>query len=234
MPIPNLVEVASLIGDESRASILLCLLGGQALPANELARAARVTPQTASSHLAKLVAGGLLVTESYGRHRYYRLANPEVGLALEALNTIAAPRPVRSLRESDESRALRFGRTCYDHLAGEVGIALTDKMLELSLFRLEGRDFAVTPQGTQWFDDFGLNLEDIRRGRRHFARQCLDWSERRHHLAGALGAALAHRLLELQWLERAPQGRAIRVTSTGLMGFAQNLGITFNVTGKLI
>ena len=227
MTIPNLVEVASLIGDESRASMLMCLLGGKALPANELARAARVTPQTASSHLAKMVAGGLLVHESYGRHRYYRLANAEVGLALEALNTIASPKPVRSLRESDESRALRFARTCYDHLAGEVGVALTDKILELGLIRAEGRDFVVTLDGTEWFHEFGLDVEGIRRGRRHFARQCLDWSERRHHLAGALGAAFTNRLLELKWVERVLRGRAVRVTPAGFVGFERELRIKF-------
>ncbi|MDA8205803.1 MAG: helix-turn-helix domain-containing protein, partial [Thermaerobacter sp.] len=188
---------------------------------------ARVTPQTASSHLAKMVAGGLLVHESYGRHRYYRLANAEVGLALEALNTIASPKPVRSLRESDESRALRFARTCYDHLAGEVGVALTDKMVELGLIQVEGRDFVVTVDGSKWFHEFGIDVAGIRRGRRHFARQCLDWSERRHHLAGALGAALTNRLLELTWVERVARGRAVRVTSAGFVGFERELRIKF-------
>ncbi|MCY0909502.1 MAG: winged helix-turn-helix domain-containing protein [Sulfobacillus thermotolerans] len=231
MTVPNLVEVASLIGDESRAAMLLCLLGGKALPASELARAAHVTPQTASSHLAKMVAGGLLVHESYGRHRYYRLASIEVGLALEALNAVASPKPIRSLRESEESRALRFARTCYDHLAGEVGVALTDKMGELGLVRSQGRDFVVTLNGTQWFREFGIDVEDLGRSRRHFARQCLDWSERRHHMAGALGAALTNRLTELKWVERAPVGRAVRITPSGLMGFEEELGIRFSIGG---
>jgi len=226
MATPNIVEVASLIGDTSRASMLMGLLSGKALPASELARAARITPQTASSHLAKMVEGGLLVYESYGRHRYYRLANPEVGQALEALNAIAPPNPVRSLRESDQSKALQFARTCYDHIAGEVGVAFTDRLLELDVMREDERDFVVTTDGTSWFREFGIELDGIRPGRRHFARQCLDWSERRHHMAGALGAAVTNRLFDLGWIERIPGGRAIRVTSEGSMGLSKQIGLT--------
>jgi DNA-binding transcriptional ArsR family regulator len=224
---PNIVEVASLIGDPSRAAMLMSLLSGRALPASELARAARVTPQTASSHLAKMVEGGLLLHESYGRHRYYRLASAEVGQALEALNAIAAPKPVRSLRESDQSKALHFARTCYDHIAGEVGVALTDRMLALGIISEDRRDFVVTTDGAKWFRDFGIDLDEIRRGRRHFARQCLDWSERRHHTAGALGAAVTSRLFNLGWIDRIPGGRAIRVTEHGFRGLSQEFGITF-------
>lgn len=226
MATPNIVEVASLIGDTSRAAMLMCLLGGKALPASELARAARVTPQTASSHLAKMVEGGLLAQEAYGRYRYYRLASAEVAQALETLNSIAPPKPVRSLRESEQSKALHFARTCYDHIAGEVGVTLTDKMLELTLIAEVDRDFAVTDNGAKWFSDFGVNLNDIGRGRRHFARQCLDWSERRHHMAGALGAAVTCRLFEIEWIVRIPGGRAVRVTHNGLRGFKQELGIS--------
>ena len=228
MTIPNIVEVASLIGDASRASMLMCLLGGKSLPANELARAARITPQTASSHLAKMVEGGLLVHESYGRHRYYRLANSEVGQALEALNAIAPQKPVRSLRESDESRALHFARTCYDHLAGEVGVAWTDKMLQLVLLKEQERDFVLTAEGEQWFGDFGIDLDGIRGGRRHFARKCLDWSERRYHMAGALGAAVTSRLFDLGWIERILGGRAIRVTDRGFRGLEDKFGLTLS------
>jgi DNA-binding transcriptional ArsR family regulator len=226
MTTPNIVEVASLIGDTSRGAMLMCLLGGKALPASELARAARITPQTASSHLAKMVEGRLLVHESHGRHRYYRLASAEVGQALEALNSIAPPKPVRSLRESEQSKALQFARTCYDHIAGEVGVTLTDKMLELSLITKVDRDFVVTEDGANWFVDFGINLNSIGRGRRHFARQCLDWSERRYHMAGALGAAVTSRLFELEWIVRIPGGRAVRVTNSGFRGFEQELGIS--------
>jgi len=230
---PNIVEVASLIGDPSRAAMLLNLLGGKALPASELARAARITPQTASSHLAKMIEGGLLVHESYGRHRYYRLASAEVGHALEALNMIARPKPIRSLRESDHSKALHFARTCYDHIAGEAGVALTDRMLEIGLVEEAGQDFVVTPYGMKWFEGFGIPLEGPQKTRRHFARQCLDWSERRHHMAGALGAAVTGRLFELKWVERIPGGRALHVTHDGFLALERELGITFDGTSNL-
>lgn len=224
---PNIVEVASLIGDESRAAMLMCLLSGKALTASELARAAGVTPQTASSHLLKMLEGGLLLHESYGRHRYFRLATPEVGHALEALSTIARPKPIRSLRESDQSKALHFARTCYDHIAGEVGVTLTDRTLELGLILKKERDFVITADGARWFLDFGINLDEIRRRRRHFARRCLDWSERRYHLAGALGAAFMNRLFELGWIERASEVRALRITPVGYMEFEDKLGVSF-------
>ncbi|MED3500937.1 winged helix-turn-helix domain-containing protein [Brevibacillus agri] len=140
---PNIAEIASLIGEPSRVSMLVSLMGGKALPASELARLAKITPQTASTHLAKLVEGGLLQSESHGRHRYYRLASPEVAHAMEALLTIANPVPVRSLRESEQLRVLRYARTCYDHLAGEVGVALTQKMIELRLLEASGQDFVL-------------------------------------------------------------------------------------------
>lgn len=222
---PNIAEVASLIGDPSRAAMLMRLLGGRALPAGELAGAARIRPQTASAHLAKLVEGGLLVHESHGRHRYYRLASEEIGRALEALNAIAPLKPARSLRESEQSKALHFARTCYDHLAGEVGVALADRLLEMELVRADGPDFVVTQNGAKWFADFGIDLERIRKGRRRLACQCLDWSERRHHMAGGLGAAMTDRLFELGWIERTAASRAVRVTPEGFRGFARVLGL---------
>ena len=226
MSTPNIVEVASLIGETSRAAMLMCLLGGKALPASELARAARITPQTASSHLAKMVEGGLLVHETYGRHRYFRLASSEVGQVLEALNVIAPPKPSRSLRESDQSKSLHFARTCYDHIAGEVGVTLTDKFLDLGLLKEDGRNFVVTPNGEKWFGEFGITVMEIKNRRRHFARQCLDWSERRHHMAGTLGVAVTNRLFELGWIVRIPGGRAVHVTDAGFRGFEQELEIS--------
>ncbi|QQE79805.1 helix-turn-helix transcriptional regulator [Alicyclobacillus sp. SO9] len=222
---PNIVAVASLIGDPSRAAMLMNLLGGKALPASELARAARIKPQTASSHLSKLVNGGLLVQESYGRHRYYRLANAEAAEALETLNAIAPEKPIQSLRESYEAKALHFARTCYDHVAGELGVALTDKMLELGLVVEVGKDFQVTARGADRIEAFGIDLKEVKKTRRHFARRCLDWSERRHHMAGALGAAIANRMFELGWIARVPAGRALRVTDEGYAGLESELEI---------
>ncbi|MGO0062888.1 ArsR/SmtB family transcription factor [Brevibacillus fluminis] len=222
---PNLVEIAALIGDPSRIAILINLIDGKALPASELARCARITPQTASSHLAKLVEGQLLVCESYGRHKYYRLASPDVAHALEALSVIANPAPVRSLRESDQLKQLQYCRTCYDHLAGTVGVALTERLLALEYMEESGRDFVLRPEGKRHLHDFGVNVEEKPKSRRHFARQCLDWSERRHHLAGSLGASLTDRLFALKWIERQSAGRAARLTAAGREGFAAEFGL---------
>ncbi|MBE1445851.1 ArsR/SmtB family transcription factor [Paenibacillus sp. OAS669] len=217
---PNIVEVAALIGDASRVTMLSEMLGGKALPASELARIARITPQTASSHLAKLVEGGLLSMETSGRHRYYRLAGPEVAYALEALNAIATQKPSQSLKEYDRLKVLRYARTCYDHIAGEVGVRLTDQLLALGMIDRSGRDFVVSERGYERFRKFGIDVDNVKKERRHFARQCLDWSERRHHIAGSLGAAMTNRLFELEWIVRIPGGRAIRVTEAGLNGLA--------------
>jgi DNA-binding transcriptional ArsR family regulator len=220
---PDMAQVASLIGDPSRVAMLVSLLGGRALPASELALSAGVSPQTASSHLAKMVEGGLIVHESNGRHKYFRLASSEVGHALEALQAIAPPKPVRSLRESEQLRAMQFARTCYDHLAGKIGVALTDRLLELKFIAKSGKDFEISAEGKQRFMDFGVVVE--LKNRRCFARQCLDWSERRHHLAGSLGAALTRRLFEIQWIDNLPGGRAVRVTDAGIKGLTAEFGV---------
>ncbi|WP_199618261.1 ArsR/SmtB family transcription factor [Paenibacillus alkalitolerans] len=222
---PNITEIATLIGDPSRIAMLISLLGGKSLPAGELARAAQISPQTASSHLTKLVEGGLLVSEYYGRHKYFRLAGSEVAHALEALQAIAPSKPVRSLRESDRLKALHFARTCYDHLAGKIGVALTDKLMELKLIEQSGKDFILSEAGRKKLIAFGVEVDGTTGTRRHFARQCLDWSERRHHLAGSLGAALTRRLFELKWLEHLPDSRAVRVTEVGTRGFAEEFGL---------
>ena len=222
---PDLAEVAALIGDPSRAAMLLSLLGGKTLPAGDLARAARISPQTASAHLAKLLQGGLLIQEVCGRHKYFRLASSEVGQALEALQTISPAKPVRSLRQSDQLLALQFARTCYDHLAGKIGVALADRLLAMGLLEKSGKDYIVCEAGKAWLQDFGVDTEISPKSRRCFARQCLDWSERRHHLAGSLGAALTNRLFELRWIERLPDGRAVRVTGAGIKGLSAKFGL---------
>jgi DNA-binding transcriptional ArsR family regulator len=224
MTSPNLAEIASLIGDPSRAAMLVSLLGGKAMPASELARAARITPQTASTHLAKLLNGGLLIQQTMGRHKYFRLANSEVGQALEALQIISPPKPVRSLRESDQLHALQFARTCYDHLAGKIGVAFTDRLLELEFIEISGKEFVLSAEGKEKLSHFGVEVEMKAKSRRCFAYQCLDWSERRYHLAGSLGAALTKRLFELEWLERLPDGRAVYITPAGIKGLYEKFG----------
>jgi DNA-binding transcriptional ArsR family regulator len=222
---PNLAEVALLIGEPARATMLLALLGGQALPAGELAARAHVTPQTASAHLARLIAGGLVRVTSSGRHRYYRLSNGEVGAVLEALLTIAPARPVRSLRQSEEAKALRAARTCYDHLAGALGVAITQRLIARRLLVQEGEQYAITADGVDWLMGWEIDLEGLRRARRALAPACLDWSERHEHVAGALGAALTARLFERGWLLRVAGSRAVRLTPAGQAGLERELGI---------
>ncbi|KRF10159.1 ArsR family transcriptional regulator [Paenibacillus sp. Soil766] len=223
---PNVTETAQLIGDPSRLAMLLSLLEGKALPASDLARAARISPQTASSHLAKLVEGGLLLHENYGRHKYFRLANQEVAHALESLLAISPPKPIRSLRESDELNHLRHARTCYDHLAGKIGVALTDRLVDMRWLEESEKDYALSSEGKEKLQNWSVGIEVIPEKRRYFARQCLDWSERRHHLAGSLGSAITTRLFELKWIERLPNGRAVRVTNEGIQGLRSEFGLT--------
>lgn len=225
---PNVAEVAQLMGDPSRFAMLMSLLGGKALPASDLAHAANISPQTASSHLAKLVEGGLLIHETYGRHKYFRLANHEVAHALESMLAISPSKPVRSLRESDELDHLRYCRTCYDHLAGEVGVALTDRFISLGWLKESGKDYLLSPEGKENLRGWGVKIDNAARKRRHYARQCLDWSERRHHLAGYLGAAITDRLFELNWIERRPGGRAIKLNSQGIEGLSLEFGVQLN------
>ena len=223
----NVAQPAALIGDPTRAAILMALNDGRAQPASALAYAAGVTPQAASNHLAKLVEGGLLTVDSEGRHRYYRLAGPHVAQALEAL-ILLAPR-VRALDEprSPKARALRQARSCYDHLAGRLGVALTEALEArgfLSPSDVDPKAFVLTPEGLAALEELGVGIPRARRGVR-LARRCLDWTERRHHLAGPLGAALLARLLELGWLAHEPEGRALRITLEGRNGLAR-LGVS--------
>lgn len=222
---PNPTSVAALIGEPARATILMALLGGESLPATDLAYRCRLAPQTVSTHLARLVDGGLLSLERNGRHKYYRLASPQVGHALEALNVLARPQPVRSLRQSEEAVALRFARTCYDHLAGTVGVGVAQAMGRLGYIEESGTRFRLTADGSAWLTEFGIDPAALERSRRTFATQCLDWSERRHHIGGALGAAIANCFLELGWIARSSTSRAVRLTATGRIGLLKELDI---------
>jgi DNA-binding transcriptional ArsR family regulator len=232
----NIAFPAALIGDPVRAGILMALCDGRAHPATALARALRVSAQSASNHLARLVAGGLLTVEREGRHRYYRLSRPEVATALEALGCLAPATRQLDSTLSPQARLLRFGRSCYDHLAGQLGVAIAD-CLEDRRYLLVPRDdsklfltghpkhYALTDAGRQWFADLGIDTQTVSRGRRVLARRCLDWTERQHHLAGALGAALFSRLLELDWLRRGRTSRTVEVTAAGAGCFARYLDI---------
>ncbi len=220
--------VARLIGEPARAAMLDALLSGRALPAGELAKAAGVRPATASEHLRRLRAGGLVEVVRTGRHRYYGLAAPEVAEALEALSLLGGTaRPVRSLREARAAQAFTVARTCYDHLAGQVGVAVHDALVARSALAAGGDGYLLTGAGEELLGRLGVPVEDARRTRRRFARPCIDLTERRPHLAGALGAAVCTRTLELGWLVRRPaDGRALRLTDAGRDGLAGALGVT--------
>ena len=223
---PNISYIAKLIAEPTRAIILDCLMSGQALPASELAYMAKVSHPTISSHLAKLVEGNLLVMEQHGRHRYYRLTSKEVAEVIEKLGTIAPPVEIRSLRQSSQLKQVRFGRTCYDHLAGELGVKVTDALIEKEIVFLEDGLYAVTKKGKEWFLQFGINIEEANTKRRVFAKPCLDWSERRYHISGWLGSAIATRFFDNGWITRAEKNRAVQLTPKGINALENHFGIT--------
>lgn len=237
---------AELIGHPARAAMLRALVDGRALPMTMLAAEAGVAASTASAHLGRLVDGGLLVSHAQGRHRYYALASPRVARALEALATLAPPRPVRSLRAGTRAQALRRARTCYDHLAGHLGVAVMTALLERGALvggdghhdvtaatrdRLSApgadREYALTEGGRALLADLAVTLPT---SRRRTVAYCVDWTEQRHHLGGAVGAGLLARFDELGWVHRLErQPRAVDVTDAGRAGFARVFGIDTDV-----
>jgi DNA-binding transcriptional ArsR family regulator len=222
----RLARLAALLADETRSACLLALLDGRAWTAGELARHAGVAPSTLSEHLGRLVGGGLLAEERQGRHRYVRLADARVAQLVEDLAAQAGPgggetRP-RSLREAGAGSAMARGRTCYDHLAGRLGIAVTDALTERGLLR-QDTGFALTDAGVGWFGSAGIALD--RTSRRPRARACLDWTERRPHLAGVAGAALCRHALDAGWCVRIGSARAVQVTAAGERALSGLLGI---------
>ncbi|WBC16239.1 winged helix-turn-helix domain-containing protein [Micromonospora sp. WMMA1998] len=221
----GLAGLAALLADPTRAEFCLALLDGRAWTAGELARRAGVAASTASDHLTRLVRGGLLAEERQGRHRYVRLADPSVAQLLEDL-TARAPAPAtspRTLRAASAGAALAYARTCYDHLAGRLGVLLRDALLARGVLDRAG-GLALTPAGMSWLAEVGVPVEPLRAARRPLVRDCLDWTERRPHLAGALGAALCGRFLDLGWTARG-SGRAVRLTPAGRDGLAAALAL---------
>ncbi len=224
---PNAIAaIAALIGDPARANMLLALMGGQALTAGELASAASISPQTASGHLAKLCEEHLLSVEKQGRHRYFRLASHEVAQVMESLMSLTAQDQTRTVRTGPKEQALRQARVCYDHLAGQLGVALAERLGALGHLEWQDGTALITDKGKRFFCDFGLSLDTT--SRRPLCRTCLDWSERRPHLAGQLGAALLQRLFDLHWLERRPASRALIVTDKGLKGLHETFAIALS------
>jgi DNA-binding transcriptional ArsR family regulator len=226
MPIiaPQLAEVAQLVGDPGRANILSMLMDGRALTAGELAGVAGVTPQTTSSHLAKLVERQLLTVEKRGSRRFYRLATPLVAQMLESIMTVAVTGPQRFRPPSRIDGEMRRARTCYDHLAGELGVAVTDAMVDRRYIGLDADAGHVTAKGTDFLTGLGADLSTPASSRRIFCRPCLDWSERRPHLAGRVGAAIAGLAFERDWVRRRPRGRSVEITADGLAAFRSLFG----------
>lgn len=214
---PKIASVAALLGDPARANILTALMDGRALTASELAETAGVTLQTASGHLAKLESSNLLKAEKQGRHRYFRLSDPDVAEVLEGLMGLAQRTGAVRVRSGPRDPQLRQARLCYDHLAGERGVELFEGLLRHGLIH-DAESPSLTEEGRGFFTAFGLEIESLERKRRPLCRRCLDWSERRGHLAGALGAALLQQFLERRWLRRGP-GRVVTFTPEGEQSF---------------
>ena len=239
----DIASIGALVADPGRAKILLALGDGRALPASVLADEAGVAASTASAHLGKLVTGGLLRVERHGRHRYFRIAGPQVGELIEALARVSPPAPVRSLKQGSKAQAVRFARTCYDHLAGMLGTHLMEAMLDNELLtggdgvfdpdsaredRLASPgfdlDYRLTPSGVRELKAFGIDFDSLPT-RRPLIRYCVDWSEQRHHLAGSLGAALTTRMIDLGWVRKADRSRAVHVSDEGFDGLREQFGL---------
>jgi DNA-binding transcriptional ArsR family regulator len=207
----DLAATAALIGDPTRAAMLAALASGRALPAGELARTAGVRPATATVHLRRLVEGGLVRVRARGRHKYHELASPDVAAVLEALAHVAPPAQVRTLRAHRNAAALAEARTCYDHLAGRRGVELRNRLIAArALEAVDDRDHVLTATGRRIVSALGIDHARFLASRRVFARSCVDWTDRRPHLAGALPAALTERFIALGWLARR-EGRGLRV-----------------------
>ena len=227
----NLVEVAALVGDTARATILAALMGGQALTGSELAFLARISRPTASEHLAKLVEARLVAITKQGRYRYYRIASPMVARMMESIIAVAAIEvPSRHQPRSIRDEALRFARTCYDHLAGQVGVAIADALAANGHIVLGEDGGAVTAAGARFLTGFGADLSP--RGKRIFCRPCLDWSERRYHVAGLVGAEIWRRCLALGWFTGSATTRALRLTATGKAGLLDIFGVDLSNDGR--
>ena len=221
LSINGLAETASLVGDPTRAAMLMALMDGRALTAGELARAGGVTAQTASGHLAKMLEAGLLALEAQGRHRYYRLASASIAGMLEAMMVAAAPPPIRT---GPRDAAMRRARICYDHLAGEIAVALTGAMVARGQIEIGPDGAALTESGRLLLSEIGVELPPEGKGA-VFCRPCLDWSERRHHIAGAVGAALYRTFVARGWIRRAAEGRTVTFSPPGREALRRHFGV---------
>jgi DNA-binding transcriptional ArsR family regulator len=221
---PDIARIAALFGDPARANMMVALGDGRALTATELAAEAGVTRQTASSHLARLTGSGLVTMQPQGRHRYFRVTDEEVAHAIESLMGLAQAKGGRRTRTGPRDPALRHARSCYSHLAGELGVTLFNGLARRRWIELAGNDVSISASGRRNFTDFGIDLDDLASQRRPLCRICVDWSERRHHLAGSLGVALLSRITDLKWAKRENNSRIVRFTPQGEKALLSWLG----------
>lgn len=222
----DLAEIGALLGDLARAAMLEALSDGRALTAKELAFRARVSPQTASLHLRKLLEGNLLTVLQQGRHRYFRLSSPLIGQMLEAIGLVAAVHaPPRHRARGPADASLGEARMCYDHLAGRLAVAIAEALVGRELLALQADGGEVTPAGLRFFGELGINLDQGRSRRRAFCRPCLDWTERRFHIGGSVGAAIANYCFDQRWMDRLSDSRAVVLTEAGRVGLRASFGI---------
>lgn len=219
---PDIAHIAALIGDPARANMLTALMSGKALTATELAGEAGISAQTASAHLAKLSEGGLVVARKQGRHKYSTLADDGVAHLLESLMGIAAKSGHLRTRTGPKDAALRKARVCYNHLAGDMGTQMYDSLMQRGLILHDETDLSLTQTGATFVSEFGIDLDTLQRHRAPLCRDCLDWSERRAHLAGSLGRAMLSRMIDLGWARRLENSRVIRFSSSGEAAFAKH------------
>ncbi len=216
-----IATLGSLLADPGRSAILMSLLDGRSLSAGELARAATISPQSASAHLAKLSRGGLITVRDEGRCRFYQLRNAKVAYAIEALGAISTVHAPASYLRPKVDEQMMLARSCYDHMAGRIAVMLAERLEQKRVLATAGRgDYKVTARGREWLADLGIEVDELRTNRRAFARRCLDWTERRPHLAGAVGSALLSHFLQDGWVARVSQNRVLRVTHKGMAQFA--------------
>lgn len=219
------VKTATLIGDATRASILWNLLDGRAFTATELAVAVGTSAQNISMHLGKLLDANLICVEKQGRHKYYRFSNKEVAYAVEAMASLIPKAKVAVKMKSEEYPPIKYCRTCYDHLAGKIGVALADSLLEQKIMIEKNGIFEISIDGEKWFSDFGINLENAQKQKRFFLKPCLDWSERRNHIAGSIGSLLLNKMISEDWLRKTKDSRAITITGKGEKELLKNFKI---------
>jgi DNA-binding transcriptional ArsR family regulator len=223
----DIAAVAAVLADPTRVMLLYLLSDGRAFTTNELAKRAKVAPSTASEHLKRLVALSLIAVEPQGRHHYYRLRDGRIVALMEHLACLAPSKPIRSLSEAERTQAVRLARTCYNHLAGALGVQLTEALVNQGILHPAEMGYLLHEEGIAWCERFGIRCEVDGGEQVLFAPWHLDWSERRHHLAGKLAVALCNQLLSLQWLVRSPNSRAVHVTELGRAGLQQTFGIDF-------